>query len=107
MRVINAVLTTNATILCSHGGRVVLSAKQDSVEAHGSFVLREGDLIGLPIEGCRKPKRPCTTVLTVVLGVNPRVRAQGAAVHLPTLTGTTDGPGTLSVVDPGQTTVQA
>lgn len=100
------VVTTNATILCSHGGRVVLSAAQDTVEAGASLVLRMGDLVGLPIEGCRKSKRRCTRVLSAT-GTSANVSVQGQLVHTEILTGTTNGSGTLHVADPGQSDVFA
>lgn len=100
------VVNTNATILCSHGGRVVLEAMQHVVEAQGSLVLREGDLVGRPIVGCGKSKRKCTRVLSAT-GVNPNVIVAGRPVHLETLTGTTNGSGTLHVADPGLTAVFA
>ena len=47
-----SIVTTNDTILCSHGGTVVLTPKQTVVVAQGGAVLRETDLIGAPIVGC-------------------------------------------------------
>ena len=46
------VVTTNATILCAHGGRVTLTPRQTTVTIQGGPVLRETDLVGAPILGC-------------------------------------------------------
>jgi hypothetical protein len=100
------VVTTNATILCSHGGRVVLDAHQHAVTAGGSLMLRDGDLVGRAISGCGKKKRKCTIVVGAT-GTNPNVLVAGQPVHLESLTGVTNGGGTIRVVDPGQATVLA
>jgi hypothetical protein len=107
-------VTTNATILCAHGGRVVLTPKQTTVTAGGAPILRETDLIGAPIAGCAQPpspgSKPCTTVVSVIPGTGTSTTAfvGGLPAHTQTLSGVTDGvpPGTIMVVDPGQTTVQ-
>ena len=108
------VVTTNATILCAHGGRVTLTPRQTTVTIAGGAVLRETDLMGAPIVGCAQvpsvSTKPCTTVVTVMPGGSaPTVSAGGMPVHTQSLTGMTDGvpPGTIQVVSPGQTTVQA
>jgi hypothetical protein len=108
------VVTTGATILCMHGGQVTLLPKQTQVTIAGNPVLREGDLSGAPIIGCLQPPSPGTKPCTMVVSTLPgsaslRVMAAGAPVLLATLSGITDGvpPGTIMVVSPGQTTVQA
>ena len=108
------VVTTNARIICAHGGQVTLIPKQTTVTIAGGQVLRETDLIGAPIVGCAQPptvsSKPCTTVVSVMPGGSaPTVSASGMPVHTATLTGMTDGvpPGTVSVISPGQMTVQA
>ena len=108
------VVTTNATILCAHGGRVTLAPRQTTVTIQGGAVLRETDLIGAPIVGCAQvpsvSTKPCTTVVSVMPGGSaPTVAAGGMPVHTMSLTGMTDGvpPGTVQVVTAGQTTVQA
>ena len=108
------VVTTNATILCAHGGRVTLIPRQTTVTIQGNPVLRETDLIGAVIAGCAQAPsvstKPCTTVVLVTPGGSaPTVTAGGMPVHTQALTGMTDGvpPGTIQVVSPGQTTVQA
>jgi len=106
-------VTTNATILCSHGGRVTLVPRQTAVMAGGAPVLCEPDLVGAPIVGCPQisaTTKPCTTVVSTIPGAStsPRVQVQGRPAYVATLNGVTDGvpPGTLTVVNPGQTTVQ-
>ncbi len=108
------VTTTNARIVCAHGGQVTLVPRQSTVTIQGAPVLRETDIMGAPIVGCAQPpsvsSKPCTTVVTVMPGGSaPTVTAVGMPVHLDTLTGMTDGvpPGTVMVVSAGQATVQA
>ena len=108
------VVTSNATILCAHGGRVTLLPKQTQVVIQGGPVLCEGDLIGSPIIGCLQPPspgtKPCTTVVSTLPGSSSlKVTAAGRPVYVATLSGMTDGvpPGTIMVVNPGQTVVQA
>jgi hypothetical protein len=108
------IVTTGATILCAHGGQVMLTPRQTQVTIAGNPVLREGDLSGAPIVGCLQvpslATKPCTTVISTLPGsASTRVTAVGAPVLLATLSGITDGvpPGTIMVVSPGQTTVQA
>jgi hypothetical protein len=108
------IVTTNATIMCVHGGQVTLIPKQTQVMAGGGPVLCEGDLSGAPIVGCLQPPspgtKPCTMVVSTLPGSSaPTVLALGRPVLLQTLQGLTDGvpPGTLIVANPGQVTVQA
>jgi hypothetical protein len=109
-----SVVTANDTIICSHGGTVVLTPKQTVVLAQGGAVLRETDLIGAPIVGCAQPptisSKPCTTVISTLPGSTaPTVMVEGLPAHVTTLSGITDGvpPGTISVVAPGAPLVQA
>ncbi len=108
------VVNSNARIMCTHGGQVQLIPKQTTVLAEGAPVMRETDLIGAPILGCTvvpsAGSKPCLTVIsTLPGGSNPQVTAVGLPVHIQTLSGITDGvpPGTISVVYPGQSTVNA
>ena len=108
------IVTTNDTIMCIHGGTLVLTPKQAVVTASGGAVLRETDLIGAPIVGCTQPptisSKPCTTVVSALPGGSaPTVLVGGLPAHVSTLSGITDGvpPGTISVVAPGAPTVQA
>jgi hypothetical protein len=108
------VVTTNARIVCAHGGQVTLVPRQATVTIQGAPILRETDIMGAPIVGCAQPPsvstKPCTLVVSVMPGGSaPAVSAAGMPVHLDALTGMTDGvpPGTVMVVSAGQTTVQA
>ena len=108
------IVTTNATILCSHGGRVVLTPHQMEAVIQGGSILCDPDLVGAPIAGCAQPattsSKPCMTVVSVLPGSTaPTVTIGGRPAYTSALTGMTDGvpPGTISVVDPGQATVSA
>lgn len=108
------VVTSNARIVCAHGGQVTLIPKQTTVTIAGAPVLRETDIMGSPIVGCAQPPsvstKPCTLVASILPGGSaPTVSAGGMPVHLDSLSGMTDGvpPGTVMVVSAGQTTVQA
>jgi hypothetical protein len=108
------IVTTNDTVICTHGGTVVLTPKQGTVTAGGGALLRETDLIGAPIVGCTQPpsisSKPCTTVVSTLPGGSaPAVLVGGLPAHVSTLSGITDGvpPGTISVVASGAPTVQA
>src|SRR3954467_8311455 len=107
------IVTTNATIVCAHGGQVRLVRKQTQVQIQGGAILCEGDLVGAPIVGCAQPPtpstKPCTTVTTTFPGsTSLKVFAGGKPAYVATLTGLTDGvpPGAIMVVDPGQVIVQ-
>ena len=106
-------VTSNATILCAHGGRVTLIPRQMQVLAGGGPVLCEPDLVGAPIVGCLQPPstntKPCTMVVSTLPGsTSLKVMAGGRPAYIATLTGMTDGvpPGAIMVVDPGQVTTQ-
>jgi hypothetical protein len=108
------VVTSNARIVCAHGGQVTLIPKQPTVTIQGGAVLRETDLMGSPIVGCAQPptvsSKPCTLVVSVMPGGSaPTVSVVGMPAHLDSLMGMTDGvpPGTISVLSAGQATVQA
>jgi hypothetical protein len=108
------VLTTNAVVTCSHGGKVNLIPKQVTVGVQGGMVLCEPDLIGSPITGCAQPPSPTTKPCTVVVSTfpgsaTPKVLVSGRPAYLTSVTGLTDGvpPGSLLVVSPGQVAVQA
>lgn len=106
-------LTTSATLICSHGGRVTLVPRQTKVVIQGASVLCEPDLLGAPIVGCAQAAtpvtKPCTTVLTTLPGSSdPNILVGGRPAYLATLTATTDGvpPGVVTVMFPGQVLVQ-
>src|SRR3954453_3530532 len=107
------VVTSNATIMCVHGGQVTLIPKQTQVMIQGGAVLCEGDLVGAPIVGCAQPPSPGTKPCTLVVSTLPggsslKAMAAGRPIHVQTLSGITDGvpPAPILVTSPGQTTVQ-
>jgi hypothetical protein len=80
----------------------------------GAPVLCEPDLVGAPIVGCAQAPspstKPCTTVVSTLPGSTAlKVLVAGRPAYVATLQGITDGvpPGTLTVANPGQTSVQA
>jgi hypothetical protein len=106
-------VTTNAVILCIHGGKVTPIPSQTSVLIDGAPVLCATDLLGAPIAGCPVPPtpatKPCTTVASVLPGSwSLKVLVAGRPALVATATGLTDGlpPGTIQVVFPGQVKVQ-
>ena len=108
------VLTSGATLLCPHGGRVVIRPSQQRVTVDGQPVVCRPSLEGAPIAGCLQPPTPSTKPCTLLVATNPGstsevVSVDGMAAYLSTLTGMTDGvpPGIVSVADAGQRTVQA
>lgn len=108
------IVTAAATIMCIHGGQVMITPKQAQVTAGGAPVLREGDLSAAPIVGCLQPPtpatKPCTMVVSTLPGSsNPMVTAGGLPVLTAALSGITDGvpPGAITCANPGQVTVQA
>jgi hypothetical protein len=109
-----APLTTNAVILCDHGGRVEVTPRQVQVAIQGGFVICEPDLVGAPVTGCGLPATsatsPCTTVIEVLPGSSaPTILVGGRPVYVETLVGITNSrpPGQVAVVFPGQGGVQA
>jgi len=107
------IVTSNATIMCVHGGRVMVTPRQMKVQIQGGSVMCLPDLIGAPIVGCLQPPspstKPCTIVVSTPSGFSPKVLVDGRPVYLATLTGITDGvpPGTILVATPGQMIAQA
>jgi hypothetical protein len=107
------ILTSNATVMCAHGGRVTLIPRQFKVLVQGAPVMCVPDLIGAPIAGCAQPPtpatKPCTTVVSTLPGSwSLKVLVGGKPAYVATLSGLTDGvpPSPIIVVFPGQTTVQ-
>jgi hypothetical protein len=106
-------VTSNAVIMCIHGGQVTIIPKQMQVTIDGGAVLCEPDLIGSPIVGCAQPPSPGTKPCTMVVSTLPgstslKVMVGGRPAYVATLSGITDGvpPGALIVSFPGQTIVQ-
>ena len=115
------VVNASATILCAHGGTVVVTPRQTKVLAGGSPILRASDLAGVPIAGCAIPPSPGSKPGLTVISVAPipgstvsaKVMVMGEPALIapgPPWTAVTDCvPPTplLNVVNPGQMTVQA
>jgi hypothetical protein len=108
------IVTSNAQIVCAHGGQVILTPRQGSVTIQGGAVLCEPDLVGSPIVGCAQPPslstKPCTAVVSTLPGSSsPAISVDGRSAYLQTLSGLTDGvpPAPITVVSPGQTLVNA
>ena len=107
-------LTTNGTVLCSHGGRVTLIPRQAQIQATNGQALCEPDLVGAPIVGCpvapSMSTKPCTTVVLTLPGsTSLKVTVGGRPAYTASVSGITDGvpPGSIMVVDPGAPTVEA
>jgi hypothetical protein len=107
------IVTSNAVIMCAHGGQVTLIPKQTQVTIQGGAVLCEPDLMGSPIIGCAQPPSPSTKPCTMVVSTLPgstslKVMVGGRPAYVATLSGLTDGvpPGAIMVTSPGQTVVQ-
>jgi hypothetical protein len=111
-------LTSNAQIMCVHGGRVMLTPVQTAVMAQGGFVLCVPDLLSMPIVGCPQAGPgivPCTLVMVTepVVMASPRVTIQGRPAYevaqLGVPGGVTNGvpPGMIVCADAGQLAVQS
>ncbi|HLL92922.1 MAG TPA: hypothetical protein VK252_08290 [Solirubrobacteraceae bacterium] len=107
------VLTSEAVIMCDHGGKVQPIPHQETVTIQGAPVLCLGDLVGAPVIGCplaSPTTKPCTTVLAPLPGsVSTSMFIQGMPVHVDSFTAATDGvpPATVIVEFAGQEIVQA
>src|SRR5262245_10764839 len=105
------VLTSNAILMCPHGGHVQVIPQQFKVLAGGAPVLRVIDLEGAPIIGCPVPPTPATVPCTAVDVVTPTstVLVLGEPVLVDPVVALTDGvpPGPVTVIEPGQAIVQA
>jgi hypothetical protein len=108
------ILTSQAVVMCAHGGQVRPIPGQMQVTIQGAPVLCVPDLLGAPIVGCTQPPtlatKPCTVVAATLPGSwSLKVTVGGRPLYLATLSGLTDGvpPSPLVVTYPGQVTVQA
>jgi hypothetical protein len=106
-------LTTNAVLMCPHGGQVTLIPRQFQVLAQGAPVLRLVDLVGAPIVGCLQPPTPATVPCTLVVSPLPgstslTVMISGIPALIATATAITNGvpPGVVTVISPGQFVVE-
>ncbi len=107
------IVTSNAVIMCVHGGQVTLIPRQTQVTIQGGAILCEPDLVGAPIVGCAQPpspgSAPCTAVVSTLPGsTSLSVMVGGRPAYVATLSGLTNGvpPGALLVTYPGQATVE-
>ena len=64
-------VNANASILCAHGGTVVVTPRQTKVLAGGSPILRASDLAGSVIAGCAIPPSPSSKPGLAVISVAP------------------------------------
>jgi hypothetical protein len=89
-----AALTTNSTLICAHGGSVTTSGSSKLKVLHGSVLTTSG-VSSWSIAGCGQTSgssKPCTRVLPpLAAGVSSKLRVEGAAAVLATLSGTTEG----------------
>lgn len=106
-------VTTNAVLMCPHGGQVTLMPRQVQVLAQGAPVLRLVDLIGAPIVGCAQPPTPATVPCTLVVSPLPgstslTVMINGIPALIASATAITNGvpPGIVTVISPGQFAVE-
>src|SRR5690349_13689125 len=81
-----ALVNISATIMCAHGGRVMLVPKQTTVMAGGAPVVCETDLMGAPIVGCALVPSPSTKPCTMVASTLPggsslKAKAGGKPIH--------------------------
>jgi hypothetical protein len=65
------IVNASASILCAHGGTVVVTPRQTKVLAGGSPILRPSDLAGVPIAGCTIPPSPGSKPGLAVISVAP------------------------------------
>ena len=108
------IVTSNATIMCVHGGQVTLIPKQTQVVIQGgACAVRRGPRRVAHRRLCPATKpgtKPCTAVVSTLPGsTSLKVLVAGRPAYVATLQGITDGvpPGTLIVANPGQASVQA
>ncbi len=103
------IITSNASVMCAHGGRVELIPRQAQVTIDGAYVMCAPDLEAAKIVGCKHAPSPCTTVISVLPGsMSPTVSVGGQPAYIATLSGITDSvpPSAITVTDPGQSTVE-
>lgn len=100
-----SVLTTNSTVTCGHSGNVAVTSTQKLKVNNNSVLVRtsiEGKSIpATPLPGSCQTQpasdpsgptaKPCTKVSSVDHGEATKLKVNGQAVMLDTLSGTTDG----------------
>ena len=93
------VLITSSTVICGHSGNVAVTSTQ-KLKVSNNPVLVKASISGKSISGCATPAasdpsgptaKPCTTVSSVGSGEATKLKVNGQAVMLDTLSGTTDG----------------
>jgi hypothetical protein len=101
------VLTTDAVIVCTHGGTIkASSAGQSLLEIDGKPVLVAGDLVNLTVSGCPFAQNPCATTTSMTAGEATAMEIDGKAVLLESAKGDTSGGVPWLVVSPGQSTLE-
>ena len=88
------ILTEDATIKCTHGGKVNIEVSQDLVRVHGRHVVVENDPEGRSISRCPNyglTIRPCLNTLPVKAGYSELLRIEGKRICLDSIRGLTDG----------------
>ncbi len=98
-------LTTGSTLVCGTGG-VASLASTGKMFVQGNPVLRESDVSGFTIAGC-KPKatgdKTCSKATGVTSGKSQKLFVGGSPALLENLAGTTDGTdATLKATSAGQ-----
>ncbi|MFI1619501.1 hypothetical protein ACH4VT_21445 [Streptomyces lydicus] len=122
------VLTEGAVLQCSHGGQTRLTAGEPTITVQGHGVVTAGAEVGfrfgaadLPVPGMLTPcpvrtpdgssPLPCTIAAPATpAGLSTKLTAGGKPVLLDTATGITvssPAPGSWSVADAGQSTLEA
>jgi hypothetical protein len=112
-----AILTSNAQVMCIHGGQVMLRPTQTVVQVGGGFALCLPDLLSMPIVGCPQMGPgivPCTLAVVTdpVITASPKVMVQGRPAYVVTQIGVPGGvtngvpPGMIICVNPGQIVAQ-
>ena len=92
-----AVLTTAASITCTHGGHVSLSSGS-KLKVHGNQVLTQADVSGWSFIGCVPTKQgdsPCTSVSTIAPTAS-KLKAGGSPVILSGTASSNGSPPTLA-----------
>ena len=111
-----AVLTTASTLICSHGGQLVVQASTTALHAGGSPVLVKADLLAATVSGCTNTatnlgQKPCLAVTSVAVGASTDLTVSGQPVMLETAQGLTDASPPLPVLwqvsTAGQTVLEA
>ena len=109
----SSILTSNAQIMCVHGGRLMLHPTQAMVRVGGGFALCVPDLLSMPIVGCPQAGPgivPCTLAVATepVIMASPRLIVQGRPAYVVVQVGAPGGltngvpPGMIMCVNPGQ-----